>query len=209
MSEKGRLSQRMARCLIAHASRILQKRRADWARAMRSELEYVPQGLPALRWSIGCLFATYRERATIMQMGTLQTTKISRVALTLEMLLCFLQPTGAGLLGLFTTPLFAGHPPFGAPISVLLVTTSFVGPLGLFLAFKFIVLAQRWMSKRITAVLCALAAWTFVGNTFFVLSVASRGFELRAFVLLALLPVVGAAHLVYLANTGRRELAAA
>ena len=206
MNGKTSLSQRMARRFTAHASDLLRKKRADWAQAMRNELDYVPPGWPALRWSIGCLFASFRERATIMQIGTLKTTRLSRVALTLEMLLCFVQATGGGLLGLFSSALFAGDPPFGAPVAVLLLTTSLVGPLGLFLGFKFIVLEQRWLSRRMTVVLCTLATWTFVGNTFFVLTVASPGSQLRAFVLLALLPLLGAAHLVYLANAGRREL---
>lgn len=206
MNDKPSLSQSLARRLTAHASHLLRKKRADWADAIRNELAYVPSGWPALRWSIGCLFASYIERATIMQIGTLKTTRLSRVALTLEMLLCFVQPTGGGLLGLFSNALFGGQPPFGASVAVLLLTTSFVGPLGLFLGFNFIVLEQRSLSKRMTFVLCALAAWTFVGNTLFVLSVASPASQLRAFVLLALFPLLGAAHLVYLANAGRREL---
>jgi hypothetical protein len=207
MSKKGPLGQRIARRLTAHASSVLQKRRADWAQAMRSELEYIPQGFAALRWSIGCLFASYLERAKVMEFGSLKTTRISRVVLTLEMLLCFFLPTAA-FLGVFVAIVLAEYPPFwGTGMSALLVTTSFVGPLGLFLAFKSIVLEQRRMSKSITLFFCALAGWTFLGNTFFVLSVASPGYELRGIILLALLPVVGAAHLIYVANTGRSELA--
>jgi hypothetical protein len=203
MSEKGPLSQRIARRLIACAGYVLQKRRADWAQAMRCELEHVPQGFAALRWSIGCLFASYKERAEIMEIGSLRTARISRVVLTLEMLLCFLVPTAA-LLGLFATIVLAGYSPFwGTPISALLLTTSLVGPLGLFLAFKSIVLEQLQMSKSITLVFSALAGWTFIGNTFFVLSIASPGYELRGIIITAILPVVGAAHLVYMANTER------
>ena len=209
MSEKGPLSQRMARRLTKHASCLLQKRRTDWAQAMRSELEYVPQGFAAFRWSIGCLLASYLERAKIVEFGSLKTTRISRIVLTLEMLLCFLLPTAA-LLGLLLAIVLAEYPSFwGTRMSALLLTTSFVGPLGLFLAFKSIVLEQRQMSRSIALAFCALAGWTFVGNTFFVLSVASPGYELRGIILLALLPVAGAAHLIYMANTERSVLAPA
>ena len=206
MSEKEPLSQRMARRLTTHASCLLQKRRTDWAQAMRSELEYVPQGFAGFRWSIGCLFASYLERAKIVEFGSLKTT---RIVLTLEMLLCFLLPTAA-LLGLLLAIVLVEYPSFwGTRMSALLLTTSFVGPLGLFLAFKSIVLEQRQMSRSIALAFCALAGWTFVGNTFFVLSVASPGYELRGIILLALLPVAGAAHLIYMANTERSVLAPA
>ena len=197
----------MARRLTAHASYLLDEKRADWAQAMRSELEYVPRGFSALRWSVGCLFASYLERARIMEIGSLRTTRISRVLLTLEMLLCFCMPTGGGLLGLFV---LAGFPvPLSAPMSVLLLTTSLVGPLGLAVAFKSIVLERPRIDRRTTVFLCALAAWTFVGNSYFALTVAAPGSVLRSFVLMAFLPLVGAAHLVYMASTGRRQLATA
>jgi len=128
---------------------------------------------------------------------------MSRVFLTLEMLLCFLLPTG----GLFVAiAALTGYlPPWGAPISALLLTTSLVGPLGLFLAFRSIVLEHRQVSKGTVLVLCALAAWTFVGNTYFVLTVASPLSELRTIVLMAVLPVVGVAHLVYMGSEERSE----
>jgi hypothetical protein len=210
MSAKEMLSQRVARRLTAHAGSLLQQRRANWAQAMRSELEYVPQGLAALRWAVGCLFASYIERAENMMIGSLKTTRISRVALTLEMLLCFLQPTGGVLLAVISVVAIAGFSPgWGAPVSALLLSTSLVGPLGLFLAFKFIVLERPQMSKGVTLVFGVLAGWTFIGNTYFVLNFASPLSELRAIILMALLPVVGAAHLVYLASTERSELAPA
>ena len=144
-----------------------------------------------------------------MAVQEMKTVSISRVVLSLEMLLCFLPPTGPLLAVLVVIGLAGFSPPWGTPMSALLLTTSLVGPLGLFLAFKSIVLEQRQMSKRITLVFCALAGWTFVANTYFVLSVASPGYEFRGIMLMALLPVVGTAHLVYMANTERSELAPA
>lgn len=197
----------MARRLTAHASYLLDKKRADWAQAMRSELEYVPRGFSAIRWSVGCLYASYLERARIVEIGSLRTVRISRVLLTLEMLLCFHAPAGGGLLGLLV---LAGFPvPLSAPVSVLLLTTSPVGPLGLAVAFKSIVLEQPKIDTRTTLFLCALAAWTFVGNSYFALTVAAPGSVLRSFVLMAFLPLVGAAHLVYRASAGRSRLATA
>lgn len=144
-----------------------------------------------------------------MEFGSLKATRISRVVLTLEMLSCFMLPTAVAL-GLFGAIVFAEYPPFwGTRMSALLLTTSLVGPVGLFVAFKSIVLERRRMSKSIALAFCALAGWTLVGNTYFVLSVASPGYELRGITLLALLPIAGVAHLVYMANEGRSELARA
>lgn len=206
MSETATLSRHIARRLAAHASNVMHKKRADWAQAMRNELEYVPQGFGAIRWSIGCLFASYKERAMVMEIGSIKTTRISRVVLTLEMLLCFLVPTQS-LLALF---FIADYVPFwSTALAVLLLSTSLVGPLGLYLAFKSIVLERRQMSRSVMLLFCVLAGWTFFGNTFFVLSVTSPGYELRGIILMALLPAAGAAHLVYMANTDRSELAPA
>jgi len=116
------------------------------------------------------------------------------------MLLCFLVPTQA-LVAVF---FIADSVPFWSTgLGVLLLTTSLVGPFGLYLAFRAIVFERRQMSMSVMTLFCALAGWTFVGNIFFVLSVTSPGYEIRSIVLMALLPAVGAAHLVYMANAER------
>jgi len=143
----------------------------------------------------------------MMEIGNLKATRISRVVLTLEMLLCFLIPTQALLAAFVAIALPPFTPFWSTPLSALLLTTSLIGPVGLFLAFKSIVLEQRQMSKGLAVGFCGLAGWTFVGNAFFVLSIASPGYELRGVFLMALLPLVGAVHLVYLANTEKGELA--
>lgn len=209
MSDRRTLSRTVARRLLAHAVSVLPAGHSGWAKAMRNELDYIQQDVVACRWAIGCLSACYIARIKTMEVREMKTVSISRVVLSLEMLLCFVVPTGTVLSG-FITIIFSESLQFwSTPMSALLLTTGLVGPLGLFLAFKSIVLETRQMSKRMTFVFSALAGWTFVGNTFFVLSVASPGYELRAIILMALLPAVGAAHLVYLANAERNELAPA
>ena len=118
------------------------------------------------------------------------------------MLLCFLPPTG----GLFAAIFFAKNLPLAsAPMSALLLTTSLVGPVGLFLAFRAIVLEKRRMGTRIMLVFAALAAWTAFGNAVFVLFAANPIGQVRALVMLALLPAVGTAHLSLIAIRGQSE----
>ena len=205
--------QRLARILVVHAVAVLQKKRSDWARAMRNEFEYVPEGFTALSWSVGCLYVSYTERVRIMEIGSLKTTRVSRVVLTLEMLLCFMMPT-ASLIGLFFLTAIQGNPEYWSTnvsslFSILLFTTSFVGPLGLYLAFRSVVLRHRRIGKGLGFVFPALAAWTLVGNSFFVLSVSAPGYELRGIFRMAILPSIGAAHLIWMSKADRSDPAPA
>ena len=48
--------------LAQHASSVLPGTRSPWAEAMRRELDYIADDAAALRWAIGCVFASYRTR---------------------------------------------------------------------------------------------------------------------------------------------------
>ncbi len=142
-----------------------------------------------------------------MEIGS---TSISRVALTLEMLLCFGAATLL-LIGLPLSAVFGAWPDvWSTRLSLLLLSTSLIGPLGLGVAFRFIVLERKDLSRTLAFVLCGLAMWTFVGNAAFSLSVASPGYQWRALTLMAVLPLVGAVHLACMAKTkaGRAPAAA-
>ena len=52
----------LARHLVRHAEKVLFPVRPRWTGVLRSELEHVPEDLRALRWAVGCVWASYRER---------------------------------------------------------------------------------------------------------------------------------------------------
>jgi hypothetical protein len=56
-----------ARRLAAHAARVLPPDRADWARAMRSEIDHLSRDSAALRWAAGAVAASYLERINLMR----------------------------------------------------------------------------------------------------------------------------------------------
>lgn len=65
------------------------------------------------------------------------------------------------------------------------------------------------MRHTVMLVFGALAVWTLIGNIIFVLTVASPGYELRGIFLMALLPIAGAAHRIYMARSDPGELVTA
>jgi hypothetical protein len=210
MRRKRTLARRIAQRLAASAAHALPDNRVEWARAMLNEIEHVPNDMAALKWAIGCLFAGYRERVEVVTIGSIGSMRISRVVLTLEMLLCF--GTVAGTFFILPLSIAGGAwPQWPGPMWLLLLqfSTSLIGPAGLVMAFKYIVLERVQWNRALSATLCVLAAWTFVGNIFFALIVASPGYEWQAITLLAVLPLLGAAHLFYIAKAKRQLPAAA
>jgi adenylate cyclase len=53
---------RLAVAATRHAARVLPARRAQWAEAMRRELDYIEDDRAALRWALGCVVSSYRTR---------------------------------------------------------------------------------------------------------------------------------------------------
>jgi hypothetical protein len=62
MSASPRWQRRLARRLVGHAEMVLLPIRPSWAGVLKSELEHVPADPQALRWAVGCLWASYMER---------------------------------------------------------------------------------------------------------------------------------------------------
>jgi hypothetical protein len=208
------LAHRVAQRLVAHAARVLPEHRTQWARAMRGEIEHLPHDRHALFWALGCVVASYIERINDMTFGTL---RVSRWVLGLEMIMCFLWLTWMfGALASRGVYGFAGPLPMDAWFFQML-TVTVLGPIGLVVAFKSVALGKRSLGRITTAVLCVPAAWTLLALGGQLLT---RGSWLRshpdqlaealgAFVLFALLPAVGVAHLVYLSRAEARRTIAA
>jgi hypothetical protein len=194
MSSRRSIVHQVAVWLAAHAARVLPRDRADWASAIRSEVHHVPGDQAALSWALGCVLASYIERMRTMTAGN---QPISRWVLVVEML-CFFTPLTLlcfaiiGYLDLMTKQQ-----------AILSLTVAAAGPVGLVVAFRTVVLNRPSLTKSAIAVLAVLAAWTMVGYS---LQLASQGGVdhwwrfWREFVLIALLPAVGIAHLIYLAT---------
>lgn len=57
---------RLAVILARHGAAILPEARADWGRAMVSELDHIDSDFDALSWALGCVWTGYRERSKAM-----------------------------------------------------------------------------------------------------------------------------------------------
>lgn len=62
MNARLSLLRPLARRLMKHAANVLPGSRSDWAQAMTNELEHVEGDFTALRWTGGCVLASYIER---------------------------------------------------------------------------------------------------------------------------------------------------
>jgi hypothetical protein len=209
------VQRRIARWLAAHAAGVLPKQRKNFAAAMRTEIEHVQHDRQALIWALGCVVASYLERINDMTFGTL---RVSRWVLGLEMIMCFWWLTWM-FLALASRGLYFG---FAGPLPMdpwffTMLTVCAVGPIGSFVAFRSVVLGRRLLGRVTTVVLCVAAAWTCLA---FLGEILNRGGWLAGrpgaqaealglFVLFALLPALGVAHLVYLSRAESRKALAA
>ena len=196
------LIRRTAEWLAAQASRALPPDKADWARAMTHELAYVRDDVEALKWALGCVATSYSERIKAMQTGTLN--GMSRWVLALEMFACFvpLSLLFAAVVGVMA----AGIMP--APDALLYLSAAVSGPIGLAVALN-VIARNRAVSKMLLATMLVAASWTLAafviqGRPGMDSPITSQW---REFVLIALLPAVGAAHLAFVAKRTPRARA--
>jgi|TARA_B100000315_G_scaffold259219_1_gene314312 hypothetical protein len=186
----------MAKLLVTHAGNILPPEREVWAQAMSNEIDHLPDSKSALRWAIGCVYTSYIERMTNMNMGNL---RVSRAVLTVEMLMCF------GILCMFFFgKLFqiGNFMPFNRDLfSMLSFTSLVIGPIGLIFAFRLIVLKRTDLGKAMVAALIIPVTWTFIVNGIVMWILAERsGISWDATIILVILPALGVAHLIYMSN---------
>jgi hypothetical protein len=89
-----------------------------------------------------------------------------------------------------------------------MLLTAALGPLGLAVAFRAIVLEWASIGAVTMAILCALAAWIVLAFGLSIMNADYPGSAWREFTLLAVLPALGVAHLAYLRLRSRARLAA-
>jgi hypothetical protein len=166
---------------------------------MRNEVHHISGNRAALKWALGCVFASYTERMRTMIASN---PRISRWVLVLEMLFCFTPLTWLCL------ATFANLGRMDGKTGIFALTVAAAGPIGLIVAFKVVVLNRPSLTKFAMAALCLLAAWTGFAYSLQILAEAEPAQLWREFVLIALLPALGVAHLLFLATRPTNKLAA-
>ena len=202
--------------LLMHAASWLMKNdHAEWARAMRVELEHVDRSERS-RWAFGCLLAAIQLRIRPMENGTLRG---ARWILLLELSLCFLPMTlvwlditfgGFGVWRLNATVMEQHFldTPLGASILGMMIAGALVGligPIGFVLGVRAVTtgagLRNRAAGYCIMAVLSAYAAASV--SLRLVAGPGAYAANLEFIVLMFLLPMTGVLHLLYLGKQAR------
>jgi hypothetical protein len=217
MNRSGTLMRWLAIRLLNIAVRLLPRSRAEWVRAMLSEMQYLENDRQAVLWAAGCCIASTKERVIAMQTGNL---KISPWVFCLEMILCFVPLSigwldflfgGSGIIRL-NVEVFNRHfiaAPGGEMVLAMMISGAFLGvlgPIGLVAAFRLIVLGHPIRSPWVRAALMVgpllYGVLTLTGQ-FVTEGAAAFGFNaVDAFdlwsgvLLLSLLPSLGAAHML-------------
>jgi hypothetical protein len=202
MTDRRSLAWRLALGLTAHAARILPPERREWSKAMISEVDHLPSAGAAMRWAIGCVFAGYLERIRTM---THQIGHVARWVLSLEMLICFVPVTF-----LFVAVILSSmRGVWSIQTSLLYASATLIGPIGLVISLRSLVLGQA-VGRTTSTALCLLAAWTFASYLSLVLKYHSSRHTnwWQIVVLIAFLPALAAAHLAFIAAEARKSRAA-
>ena len=189
------MRRRIAIVLLDVASGILPASRLEWLRDMRSELDYAQSDALALEWAIGCLLVSLRERARAMLNST---GRISRPVLVLEWLMCF------GPLTLLWAVALSLIVRLGATVEIVVPTLfGTLGPIGLCITLYATFSKSRgprWLPLALVAASVALVALQLGNAVAFGRHTQWFESDLQVFILLSLLPLVGALHLMQLSG---------
>lgn len=192
---------------------LLRKDSDAWARAMRAELPHLPNGQEQLRWAYGCLTAAIKQRFAPMNTGTL---RISRFVMSIEAIGLFGPLTlawyeftfgASGLIRLnadIIEKVFLNHP--GGMYTLILwyavAVTGLVGPVGLYFGLRYASLGHALRSRALGLSLIAVLLMPTILGVVLNLVMGPVGPEpnLGIFLMLVAFPILGIAHLMYLAK---------
>jgi hypothetical protein len=209
----NRAATRLESLLLGAARRCLPRHRRDWAEAMQAEASYLP-ARERLRWAFGCLVGAIKTRISSMETGTF---RINRWVMLLEMLGCFGPSTlawwvftfgPAGLVRLDSQTLdkvFLSVPGGGWFFAAWLGfgLSGLVGLVGLAFGLRYVFTGRSLRNRMLGYALIAVPVLQSVMGAVST-QWSTQGGDLAArvnlFVLLTLLPVIGLAHLLYLAK---------
>ena len=186
------MKRQIAVALLRLASTILPAGRREWARDMRGELDFVESDHAALSWAFGCVLASLQQRVLAMLNSN---GGISRPVLILEWLMCFAPLT---LLWAAAVTIIVSR----AYVSLeFFVAAAFgtLGPIALIISLT-ATASKRNVDARRTARL--LVAGFAVMALLQILNAAAHGeltsqwlgFHFDTFVLVSVLPLLGALH---------------
>ena len=201
---------------------LLREQHAEWVRAMRAELPYLSNEHERLRWAFGCLVAAIKQRFAPMDTGTF---RISRWVMLIETLVCFVPLTIGWLDFNFGPSGITQHTPeiierfyLSVPGGAFIVSMLFagavvsvLGPIGLFLGLRYVLVGRGIRNRAVGITLIGIPIALNVLGTIAGFLVGPEDFSgsFEATLLLVILPVVGFAHLMYLANPAAPTSAAA
>lgn len=197
MKAKDSAVRSISRVLVGHASHACPPGRAKWIAAATNELDSITSSYEVLTWSLGTVWASYKERFCAMSITEPQ---VPRLLMTLEVLTCFLP---SSLLWIWTLKATTNHMlPAGA--ALCLATAASIGPVGLALFGQVALGFGRSGGRYRSVALIFIAAWSAV--VILLLPSTPTPFKelpWRDCVLFIVLPVIGAAHFAFLERRAR------
>lgn len=179
--------------LLNHAARVLPAERAEWARAMAHELDHIGDAFEALRWSLGCVMASYLMRIDHMMRVKFD---VPHWLLSLEVLVCLGPLTLLWLAAMYVVLIDGAS---GARIVVPTIIGT-LGPLSLLLALRVSILRRRVPSALFVVLAVSFAALSVI--QLIEPDVAWFAFQWRVWMLNSILPAMACAHLALIANAG-------
>jgi len=192
MKAKDSALRYISRVLVGHAARACPPRRAKWIAAATNELDSMTSSYEVLTWSLGTVWASYKERLCAMSITEPQ---VPKLLLTLEVLTCFLP---SSLLWIWTLEA-TGNRMLPVVAALCLATAASIGPVGIAFFGPVALGIARSRGRYRSVALAFLAAWSAV--VILLLPATPTPFrELpwRDCVLFIVLPVIGAAHFAFL-----------
>ena len=188
----------------AGVSWLMPEEQAEWAAAMRSEMLNLEGDYAAAAWAFGCLAVAIRTRINTMNVGDL---RISKWVLVLEVACCFLPLTLFWLLllldrfdpAIVTDFVVAPDDTFVLVYLLSMAVLGACGLIGLFVAFQYIALGRSVRHYPLGVLIVGITLLGIV-HTGSKLVLGGPGIWLLGVLLYVILPVVGVAHLRYLAN---------
>jgi hypothetical protein len=192
------VTRRTAVALLRLASKVLPARRREWARDMRGELDFIKSDRVALSWAFGCVLASLQERVLAMLNSN---GGISRPVLMLEWLMCFVPLTllwAAAVTIIFSRT----HASLDFFVAAAFGT---LGPIALIVSLTATASKRNVEMRRIARLLVmgfAVMALLQILNATAHSSFTSQwlGLHFHTFVLVSLLPLLGALHFQHLAR---------
>jgi hypothetical protein len=176
---------------------LLPARQSEWAAAISHEIRHIPSDFEAMRWSLGAVRACLNERMRAMSARVLRVTRWVWIP---EMLLCFVPLTWFWVVLAGETLGRSGL--IGITWPYLLVAA--LGPLGLALAIWKTLMPAVPMKQAVLVGLCIATGGVIALQVSGWLPLFGAGGPMadwwRDFVLIAVLPFMGALHLATVAG---------